>query len=97
MAGMMCIEPAGYPFWRSADHPRHRDSGATSAASRDGPLALGATGGTGKRTSGSAGGKRLSSSNPLVRKRMQLVEKWQRSREKDEESEEEVSSNVFPT
>lgn len=44
-----------------------------------------------KRPLGNSGVKKISSSNPLVRKRMQLVEKWQKSREKDEESEEEVS------
>ncbi|OEH74474.1 hypothetical protein cyc_00338 [Cyclospora cayetanensis] len=62
---------------------------AASAVPRDGVQAPGLTGLAAKRTISGSGAKKMSSSNPLVRKRMQLVEKWQKSREKDEESEEE--------
>ncbi|CDJ31528.1 uncharacterized protein EMH_0009340 [Eimeria mitis] len=59
------------------------------AVSREGAQGSGVTVAPAKRPLGSSGVKKISSSNPLVRKRMQLVEKWQKSREKDEESEEE--------
>ncbi|KAL8455593.1 hypothetical protein Emag_000588 [Eimeria magna] len=74
----------------SADISRHRGGESTAATSRDGAQPPAATVITGKRSIGSAGSKKVTSSNPLVRKRMQLVERWQKSRQKDEESEEEV-------
>ncbi|KAL8272363.1 hypothetical protein Esti_003653 [Eimeria stiedai] len=69
--------------------PLHQDGEITAATSRDGAQAPAAPVVTGKRSSGSIGSKKVTSSNPLVRKRMQLVERWQKSRQKDEESEEE--------
>lgn len=65
---------------------------AAPAATRDGAPAPGVSGGIAKRPHNTSACKKISSSNPLVRKRMQLVEKWQKSREKEEESEEEVSA-----
>lgn len=56
--------------------------------SRDGAQGSAVAAAPTKRPLGSSGVKKLSSSNPLVRRRMQLVEKWQKSREKDEESDE---------
>ncbi|KAL8435559.1 hypothetical protein ACSSS7_002404 [Eimeria intestinalis] len=67
-----------------------RDGEIAAATSRDGAQAPAATVVTGKRNAGSIGSKKVTSSNPLVRRRMQLVEKWQKSRQMDEESEEEV-------
>ncbi|KAL8445801.1 hypothetical protein Emed_005357 [Eimeria media] len=74
----------------SADISHHRDGESTAAASREGAQATAAPVVTGKRSISSVSSKKVTSSNPLVRKRMQLVERWQKSRQKDEESEEEV-------
>lgn len=74
----------------AADNQRHQEADPKApAVSRDGAHGAGAMAAPVKRPLGSSGVKKISSSNPLVRKRMQLVEKWQKSREKDEESEEE--------
>ena len=67
---------------------------AAPAPTRDGAQAGIATG---KRSASSSCTKKICSSNPVVRKRMQLVEKWQKSREKDEGSEEEVSISRLPS
>lgn len=72
----------------AADSSRHRDIEAPVSASRDGAQTLATVGKPGRRTSSGGGSRKLTSSNPLVRKRMQLVERWQRSREKDDSEEE---------
>ncbi|CDJ52731.1 hypothetical protein, conserved [Eimeria brunetti] len=84
------LQIAKDPLFTHGYNNRHQDAGPKApAVSREGAQGSGVTAAPVKRALGISGVKKISSANPLVRKRMQLVEKWQKSREKDEESEEE--------
>ncbi|KAL8438980.1 hypothetical protein Efla_006925 [Eimeria flavescens] len=74
-------------FRQVYDAVQNGDANVTT--SREGAQASVSTSANAKRSMSSSGSIKVTSSNPLVRKRMQLVERWQKSRQMDEESEEE--------